>query len=204
MYKQEEEEKKRRQISWKKKTPSKMELDNCNRYPQSKLNNHGLDSELKLEGSPQNFPIISILTKSNVTASAEMLSCECDVNSNINYCLVRFTPNISKKNNDVQIGFRIDSTRSVEVSSNKDILIDIYSETDSRSIGRFTARGESTMDIVKPRDKDESIILYSLEELRERTDLSDDIDMKDLSNYFTIRVMNGLTKVVWHLMMVID
>ena len=181
-----------------------MELDNCNRYPQSKLNNHGLDSELKLEGSPQNFPIISILKKSNVTASAEMLSCECDVNSNINYSLVRFTPNISKKNNDVQIGFRIDSTRSVEVSSNKDILIDIYSETDSRWFGCFTARGESTMDIVKPRDKDESIILYSLEELRERTDLSDDIDMKDLSNYFTIRVMNGLTKVVWHLMMVID
>ena len=100
-----------------------------------------------------------------------------------NYALVTYKPNKNdkKKNNDMQIGFRIDTT-PVEVSSDENILIDIYSETDSRWFGGFSARGKKTMDIVRYHDKDDPIMLYHLQELREYTNHSDDIDLKKLFN----------------------
>ena len=170
-----------------------MEQQQQNEENWSKLNDHGLDSVLNLQGSPQNFPIISILTKPNVTASVEMSDSKRKVNKKtssdhiINYALLRFTSNNNNNNadttttttnkedddddddDDMQIGFRIDTTSIVDVNKEfPDYGIDICSEAKNGQIGRFAARGgKKNIDIVRTHDGNIPLILRRLKSRRE-------------------------------------
>ena len=205
-------------------------------------NQDGLDSELKLQGSPQNFPNISILTKPNLTASLDMMQTEQrDFKGTeiFNYGRVRFTPNdddYDDDDNNVQIGIRIDTTSVVEstsssssssTTSDKMNLITIYSEYDDRWFGSFTARGKTTMDIVRHYDCEKlPIMLFNLKEweyiyvptVKDVYDPSEHKDVKKLyedyvryysNDYFnglclSICVASGPTRVTWKLIAVMD